>query len=390
MKKLTKIAVFLIILAMGLSIMPSKVVNAGVTDNEQNDQGEQQIIRKTTTNYFTTIVLNGSFENEKTGEKDTFTKSTEEFEGNVGSNEFILQKEDLTAAFYNWAIGKGAKEADIKYTNEEIESYYYNAHDEITQSIGNQESNSDVILVGDINDMNKAYEAQGQVTINTILDKHQTYVITAKAKIEDKEIKSINISLTAPTDGDEITVTKKTDPEYGFEYEEADKHPSAVSKTNNISVTFTNWISGTYTEMGDGYDSLLKGYFEKDKYYYAEIGIEATNDFTLGEGLVIKVNDETPAEVFGIYNNNKETHFIAKIKAVEKQAEPQTPEKTEEPKEDAPVQVETETEDETEAKIATESKSNNPQTGDNIVLFVSIFGVAIIGVIATVMISKKH
>ena len=314
MKNARKMIAYFLILVVMVVFIPLSIVNAGVTDTE----GDSKIIRKTTTNYFTTVEIKGTLYNEYTGEEFSFNKTSDEITGNVEDESIQAIITSYKDEFNSWANESGATKIDKP--DEGISNYYYDAHDEITQSDAG-EGNSDVILVGDIDDLDSAYAAQGTITIETILDKHQTYTIVANATVEDNGIKNVNINLTAPIVGKKVSVTQKTDPEYGFTYEEADKHPIATSNTDNIKVDFTYWITGTYPEIGEGYDKLFDGTFEKDKYYYAEIGICADNNVTLSKDLTIKVNGEAPAEVFGIYSNNTETHFIAKIKAVEKQIE---------------------------------------------------------------------
>lgn len=312
MKKTRKMIALLIIMVMMLAMLPLNMVIAGVTDTVDG-----KIIRKTTTNYFTTVKIEGTLNNEKTGEAENFTKSSDELSGNISDENVIAMIESLKNDFNTWAQDKGVETKNINFSSESIEDYYYDAHDEITESKTDTDGNNDVILVGDIDDLDNAYAAQGTVTIETILDKHQTYTIKATGIIEDSGIKRVNITLTAPTVGDKVTSTVVGDKNMG-EFKQ-DNKPIA-STSDNITIDDTTWIKGTYPLVGDDYMDAISTTFEKDTYYYAMISISAKSGYTLSSNLSIKVNGEAPAEVFAVYNNDN-TYFIAKIKAVEKVTE---------------------------------------------------------------------
>lgn len=309
-----KVIIALIILCIIVSVVPSYTVKAGVTDNNTGN-----IIRKTTTNYYTTIEFKGKVTDEKTGKVENFEKKSEELIGNYDSELVLTNIESLKTEFRNWATEK--KASIINYSDGEVTDYYYDAHDEITQS---KDGNSDVILIGDINDLDNAYTTQGTITINTILDKHQTFTINAEVIIKNddvdpsKVVKNINVELTAPTIGDSVTLRNVHNDEYNYDYQEPDNVPTVtVSDNGNYEVTHTEWITGTYVEIGDEFESPFSGVFEKDKYYYAMVYVSAKEGYFLSEDkLQIKVNGEKPAEVFTVYGKTN-TMFIAKIKAKE-------------------------------------------------------------------------
>ena len=310
MRKTKKMIAFLVIMVMMIAINPLRVVNAAITDPEDL---ESNILRKTTTNYHTTVKLEGTLYNEITDKTLTLNKTSEETDGNIDDEAVASIIASFKNEFNTWANENKATKVDNP--NEEVSDYYYDAHDEITQTSEN--GDSDVILVGDINDLDSAYTAQGKITIETILDKHQTYTIKMNATIEDKGIKSVNITLEAPIVGEKVTSTLVGDENMG--YFEQDNTP--VAKTSdNITIDETAWIKGTYPVVGDDYMDYISTTFEKNTYYYAMISISAKSGYTLNNDLSIKVNGETPAEVFTVYNNDN-TYFIAKIKAVEKATE---------------------------------------------------------------------
>lgn len=131
------------------------MVSAGVTDT-----GSDQIKRETKTNYFTKISFKGEVTDTKTGTKETFTKESSEITGNYSDTSVKNEVNKLKNEFIKWAKEKGA----ISFSADEngVTDYYYDAHDEITQS--NETSN---------------------INITTVLDKHQTYVVNYSAKIDD-------------------------------------------------------------------------------------------------------------------------------------------------------------------------------------------------------------
>lgn len=325
MRKTSKVVLMLVILCI-VAILSGNV-KAGVTDT---DTGEGEILRKTTTNYYTTIKLEGTLNNEVTGTTENFTRTSEELTGNTDNDEVMATISSLKNEFTTWAKGLGA--TDIKFDNEEVSDYYYDVHDEITQS---NLDTSDVILVGDMNDIDNAYASQGTITINTILDKHQTYTIKASATVEDSTITitEVNVTLESPIIGDKVTAKMVDYGGYG-EYVQ-DNMPKATAETNaNYTVDDTAWIKGTYKEAGDEFEEYFDGTFEADTYYYADIYISAKEGYKLASDLTIKVNGESPAEVFAVYGSGSNTFFIAKIKAQEK-ANTTEPEKiTEELKEE--------------------------------------------------------
>ena len=151
-------------------------VFAGVTDT---GDGSSEIIRKTTTNYFTTVKANASVEF-KTGDPTQYwSRQSGEMAGNYSDSNVQAVISKYRNAIYSWIESKRGNESGIKSEtiSEGVSDYYYDAHDEITQSHTGVDGSSDVILVGDMEDLDHAYAAQGQITINTILDKHQTYQI---------------------------------------------------------------------------------------------------------------------------------------------------------------------------------------------------------------------
>ncbi|MBQ7503239.1 hypothetical protein IJT93_11135 [bacterium] len=149
---------------------------AGVTDT---GDGSNQIIRKTTTNYFTTVKANASV-SFRTGDPTQYwSANSGEMVGNYTDSNVQAVISSYRNSIISWIESKRSSESGIKSLSVTggVTDYYYDAHDEITQSHNGVDGSNDVILVGDIDDLDNAYAAQGQITINTILDKHQTYQI---------------------------------------------------------------------------------------------------------------------------------------------------------------------------------------------------------------------
>ena len=290
MKK--KFSVFFMVVAITIfNFMPIMCVNAEDTDS--------QIIRTTTTNYHTRVI--GTLNITGT---DTYSKNYDSGETYIDGNYTDVNVEAIINSYKDdmSSIADSYNRATYSISGG-INDYYYDAHDEITQS-GTCPTDLDGAL--------SAYP-DCTITINTVLDKYQTYKLTANATT--KNIKEINVNLTAPIVGEKVTLTEDTsivclDPNGCWT---ADKTPTATS-SDSITIDDTAWIMGTYPEYGDGYDNYFEGTFEKDKYYYAMISISAKDGYKLSNDLTIKVNGEAPAEVFAVYNNDS-THFIAKIKA---------------------------------------------------------------------------
>lgn len=275
---------------------------------------ESKITRKTTTVYHTkvqgTLNINGD---------NTYTKNyisgDEYLDGNYSDAEIATiisnYKQDMQTTAANYS-------ATINNISQGITDYYYDVHDEITQTgVGG----SNVILVGDVNDLDSAYTSQGSITINTIMDKYQTYTINATATRNSTTVTKItgaNITLTAPKVGDKVEKITKNDG-YG-DYNAQSIQPTVTTTTEGLNV-YAFWAKG----LEDLSQESFYGTFEKDTYYYAMIDFEAEEGYELTSTFPdgIKVNGVTPDEVFAVYGGIY-NHCIAKIKATaEEVAEPQ-------------------------------------------------------------------
>ncbi len=261
------------------------------------------IERITTTNYYTTIKLEGTLTNEKIGSDTPYNYSSSELTGNVEDSNVTTEIRIAKNGFETFVNENEG--TNVSYT-EEITNYYYDAHDEITAP-----NSGDFILVGDIDDLYSIYN-RGNTIINTILDKHQTYTITATATMPSiKKITSANITLKAPKVGDEVKKITKND---GYEdYDAQDVAPAVSTTTEGLTVN-AFWVKG----LEDLSEESFYGTFEKDTYYYALIDFEAEDGYELPSTFPdgIKINGVAPDEVFAVMGG-KWNHCIAKIKATE-------------------------------------------------------------------------
>ncbi len=147
-------------------------VEAHVTEA---DEGQDDIIRKITTYYHTTVIAEATATNAVTGKTVTFTTLTsEEIDGDVTDKSVAAVIADYEEQIRAWADTLGSVQS-IDISGELV--YYYDVHDEITQTAPT-DPDSDVILVGDLDELDNAYAAGGSITIETILDKHQTYKLS--------------------------------------------------------------------------------------------------------------------------------------------------------------------------------------------------------------------
>lgn len=267
-KGLLRIMAFVLMIAMFIPFN----VNAGVSD-------DSNIIRKTTTYYHTTVRLEGKFTNEYTGDEETFTRESEETDGNFSDEVVAAIIDGYKEEFNTWAESKGADTKEVK--EEGITNYYYDVHDEITQ----EQIGGNIIQVGDINDI--SYQNQGQVTINTILDKHQTYVIRMNAVKIDRRIKEVNVKVTIPTVGDEITAEGNN---WNTQRPQATiTLPSGVHYDLDGSDD-DNYMY--YSETGSSETKPFTGKFEKGKNYTMEIWFKAIDNFYFTGDTKVIINGE--------------------------------------------------------------------------------------------------
>ena len=123
------------------------------------------------------------------------------------------------------------------------------------------------------------------------------------------KITSANVTLKTPKIGDKVEKITKNDG-YG-DYEAQSAYPKVTTTTKGLSVN-AFWVKGI-KELSE---ELFYGTFEEDKYYYVMIDFEAEEGYELPSTFPdgIKINGQAPEEVFAVYGG-KWNHCIAKIKA---------------------------------------------------------------------------
>ena len=126
-------------------------------------------------------------------------------------------------------------------------------------------------------------------------------------------IYNVHLTLQKPEVG---TTNEAIDIDYGdYGNTEGSTHPVVTTQTDEqILVTHTEWVKGTYATAGDEFDQIFEGTFEDGKAYYAWIEFEAKDGYKLDNNISISINNNEPAEVFPIYGATN-TMVIAKVYA---------------------------------------------------------------------------
>ena len=152
-------------------------------------------------------------------------------------------------------------------------------------------------------------EYSKEATITITVDEDMELV--ANFDLDTQEIKGAEVSLAAPKVGDSITKVIEKD-EYG-EWEGQSDFPEVSTETEGLSV-YAYWVKG----LEELSEEQFYGTFEKDTYYYVLIDFEADYGYELTEDFPdnIKVNGVKPEETFAV-QMGKWNHCIAKVKAKE-------------------------------------------------------------------------
>ena len=222
-----KVVAFIIVLLV--MVMPIVGINAGVTDG-----GSKNVERITTTNYHTKVSFKGTL-TDKNGNQESFNKESSEISGNYSDKAVTNEVNKLKNEFITWAKDKGA----IIFTagKSEVSNYYYDVHDEIAaKTCDDSECDG------------------GGVTINTVMDKHQTYDVNYTAKVDDlKFTKGANGKFTLDSKNN-LSFTLNADYSFfktgGKVYinNELLNSKNYTSKSGSIVVTLKNAYLNTLTE----------------------------------------------------------------------------------------------------------------------------------------------
>ena len=245
---------------------------------------ESQIIRTTTTHYHTkvqgTLTLTGT---------DSFTKNYSSGDNYIDGNTTDTDVASIISNYKNDMNTIAGNYHPYPWTiSEGITSYYYEAHDEITQD--NQTS---------------------QISINTILEKYQIYQINGTGTT--KNIKTINITLEQPFVGDNVELTPITGvcTNVGGCYTPSVKpNVSTTDPHVEVDAIFVTSATQFVGEVGVYYYS---GNIERGERYKAFIFIKATDGYRINDDAVVKVNGNDPDTKFDVMNNNTETAVISEV-----------------------------------------------------------------------------
>lgn len=157
-----------------------------------------------------------------------------------------------------------------------------------------------VVLSADVNNEDVTYSS------NTNTVSANLSINASVAQVT--QITKADITLKVPKVGDKVEKITKDDG-YG-EYDSQSVFPTVSTTTEGLTVN-AYWVKGLESES----EELFYGTFEEDTYYYALIDFEAADGYELPSTFPdgIKINGEAPAEVFAVYGG-KWNHCIAKIK----------------------------------------------------------------------------
>lgn len=232
------------------------------------------IHRKTTTYYHTTIQYNGKLVDVNDSVIDTYTNTSEEYDANYGDLTAEIENEDQ--AFATWA---GEATTQTSRASGVTNDYYFEAHDTITSVTSDNQSTlcADVEGGCEVND----------VIIHTILDKHQTYAITATRK--KNTISVIDLDFEAPAAGETNSVTEsEVICLSSLSCDEDSVVPVVSTSTPKVSIRNALWqVKGE-----DGQLSRFEGTFEEGKEYYLTVEIVPDENISLDPQANIRVNGE--------------------------------------------------------------------------------------------------
>lgn len=232
---------------------------------------------------------------------------------------------------------------------------------------------SDAILVGDPDDIAAIGIPEGS---NAVYNYRQddyylvtTYNVVFKvgngaSQAEENVITEVNVTIDIPKPGDETTIEEYEDEpgEYNWSTQTNRPHVTVPEDANYVVDTYkgedgeeeyqyTYWITGYDDE---GYWNPVIGKFEEGKTYYAEFTINAKPGFVFADDVKILVNGQ---EVDHIFEHSQYELWLGH-----------------------PIVCEYKAETTDEASTA----SDNPATGDNVYLYLVMFGIS-----ALVLTSKK-
>lgn len=261
-------------LASAVLVAGVLVPNSAFADIDNIPAGAT-VRRKTTTStdYHTTIQYNGKLVDVNDSVIDTYTNTSEEYDKNYSDLTAEIANEDQ--AFATWA---GETTTQTSRASG-VTDYYFTAHDEINTVTSDNQSTLCAGVEGEckVND----------IVINTILDKHQTYTITATRK--KNLISVIDLDFEAPAAGETNSVTESEviciD---SLSCDEDSVVPVVSTSTPKVLIRSALWqVKGE-----DGQFNRFEGTFEEGKEYYLTVEIVPDGTISLDPQANIRVNGE--------------------------------------------------------------------------------------------------
>ncbi|MBR2785411.1 MAG: InlB B-repeat-containing protein [Clostridia bacterium] len=139
------------------------------------------------------------------------------------------------------------------------------------------------------------------------------YVWKDDPNINKTPIHNINLTLEKPEVGATNQAIEVDHGGYGG-IEGTNKPIVTTQPDEQILVTYTDWVKGTYGTAGEEFDQIFEGTFVNAHEYYAWIEIEAKDGYYLANDCEIRINGRYPAEMFPFFDGTN-THVIAMVYA---------------------------------------------------------------------------
>ena len=162
-------------------------------------------------------------------------------------------------------------------------------------------------------ELTKPYDFTSKVTSN--------FTLYAKWA-ENTLIKEINLTIKNPVPGVEVKTVKKHDDEYNYDYETFEPKPTiTINGQGGYEVGYTTYINAIPTNEDDSVDTAFTGIFEEGKDYYVEIWLIPNKGYEFDENATITVNggknyklseyvSETSRLIYATVTSSKNTSYV--------------------------------------------------------------------------------
>lgn len=380
-KKFTSI--LMVIAITVFTFMPYVNVNA--------EPEEGTILRKTTTNYHTTVEFIGEVKNPISNNViDNLEKTSDSIDANY-DEEAVTSIVDRYKGEFNTKAN--TKDIDgITYDEGEITSFYYDVHDEINQYDSCPAEFTE-------------YAGEECIVIDTVLDKHQTYTVKGTANLKTYTVSfDTNGGSSVPSQqvvsGDRaVEPTEPTRDGYELMYWLSNDYKYIYDEITANTTFYAQWIRKFNITKG----AELTFYLESDK----DITIVADGPLNEFEGFMLFSDNSAPIDMTNLtegtdyvleegstkitlknsflktlavdkyyvefYYYNPATYgsgYTDSILYVKEGSEPVTAEAT-------------------STSSETTTLTSNPQTGDNIMFYISLLGLSTISLIGVGIYTTK-